>query len=432
MQNLKSSVKWRFMYKSVIVAVLFIVGNVFVVGLLTRKIIDIVVCTVYTSVGYLLLLWFVNKVVSNRVIKPLHMLIDKTEAMGRGEFKAVTPVFKSNDELAVLERTIVGYYNHIQTVEWARVREVNAHIQTIEAARQGVMQMLDSLPFCCQVLNLQGLVLDCNNSCVEFFGFKSKEDYISRFNVLTFSPAYQTDGACSVDKWRQLITHVLLVGSCEFEWTYVIDGERVPVGVTLVRVFRGSEVVIVSSSVDLRRMKRLEEEAHNGKFDFLTGIYNRRAFDIEIAALMEKLKNVQGMLGLLYMDIDFFKKYNDTYGHNQGDTCLKSVANVLKAIGEELGILVARFGGEEFIVALEVRTESDALYVADKLCTQVRSLNIPHEASEVAPHVTLSVGVTVGRVTQDSSIRAFIERADAALYESKQGGRNRYTYKATD
>lgn len=423
------------MRNSIIAATVLTMGTALLVGFLSASVSATVVCTLYTGAGFTILLLLVNRVVHNRVIHPLQRLTSKAIALStpsQEAYKAATIDFKSNDELALLERTLVGYYNKVQTVEMARWREVNAHAQTVAAARQGTMQMLDSLPFCCQVLNLQGLVLDCNSSCVDFFGFKSKEDFISRFNVLIFSPSYQTDGACSVDKWRQLFAHVLAVGSCEFEWTYFLDGEIVPVGVTLTRVLRASDVVIVSSSVDLRRTKKLEEEAHNGKHDFLTGIYNRRAFDIEVTEMLNKLKTTNGNLSILYMDIDFFKRYNDTYGHNEGDTCLKGVATALKGVGDELGILVARFGGEEFVVALEVTNENDAILVADKICTAVRGLQIPHKANEAAPYVTISVGVTTGRVTQESSIRPFIEMADSALYDSKQGGRNRYTYKAMD
>lgn len=423
----RASVEWRFMFRGALVAGLLTLVGTVLAGAITGSMVYSFLFGFYMVLCVSLVLWSIDRVVRNRVIKPLHMLTDKAVKLKELP-PSLTLDFKGNDELAVLERTLVGYYNEVQTVEWARLKEAYAHAQTAEVAKQGVMQMLDSLPFSCQVLTLQGQILDCNNSCVEFFGYKSKDDYVSSFNILTFSPAYQTDGACSVDKWRQLFTHVLVTGICEFEWTYYIDGELVPVGVTLTRVLRASDVVIVSSSVDLRRTKKLEEEAHNGKYDFLTGIYNRRAFDIEAGVLLASLKETGGKLAVLYMDIDFFKRYNDTYGHNEGDRCLKLVADRLRALGEELDILVARFGGEEFVVAFTVQDEARAIYVANLICTEVRALGIKHETNDAAPYVTLSIGVTVGSVSEGSVMRPFIETADAALYESKQGGRNRSTY----
>ncbi|MDR0292737.1 MAG: GGDEF domain-containing protein [Oscillospiraceae bacterium] len=164
--------------------------------------------------------------------------------------------------------------------------------------------------------------------------------------------------------------------------------------------------------------------------DALTGIYNRRFMENNLEHIMEALSRSGGMLGILMIDIDFFKKYNDAYGHEQGDVCLRSVAGAVAAAAGRSGDFAARYGGEEFVVALPNTDENGACVIAGKLLEGVRGLNIPHPDNASAPCVTVSVGVTTGKVAYMQTWEDYVQRADEALYASKQSGRNRYTYKA--
>lgn len=164
-------------------------------------------------------------------------------------------------------------------------------------------------------------------------------------------------------------------------------------------------------------------------YDGLTGIYNRRYMEDNMKNIIKKLSRAQGgLISLLMIDIDLFKKYNDTYGHSAGDDCLRSVAEAIRKSILRNEDFAARYGGEEFAVVLPNTDEKGARHMADKLLENVRALNIPHEKSEAAPYVTISVGITTGRVNFTNCSVDYVKRADEALYVSKQTGRNKYTF----
>lgn len=167
------------------------------------------------------------------------------------------------------------------------------------------------------------------------------------------------------------------------------------------------------------RMKSLAET------DGLTGIVNRRAFDEALALALARSVRERTPLSLLMIDVDRFKAYNDTYGHLAGDECLKSVTDCLRKAARRDTDIVARFGGEEFVVLMPEADEADACRVAGQFRDALHALNLPHTGSEFT-RVTASVGVAVkqsrGRATTPSE---FMQHADEALYDAKRGGRDR-------
>ena len=164
--------------------------------------------------------------------------------------------------------------------------------------------------------------------------------------------------------------------------------------------------------------------------DALTGIYNRRYIENNLMLTMEFLSRSAGKLSVLMLDIDFFKRYNDTYGHDQGDMCLKAVAGALSGGVSRSNDFVARYGGEEFLAVLPNTDESGARAIAEKLLDNVRMLDIPHAGNDAAPCVTISIGATTGSVEFTQTQEEYIKSADEALYMSKQSGRNKYTFLA--
>jgi len=128
------------------------------------------------------------------------------------------------------------------------------------------------------------------------------------------------------------------------------------------------------------------------------------------------------------IDIDFFKKYNDTYGHSKGDSCLKTVAETIVGSLMRPSDFAARYGGEEFAVILPETDVAGARHVAEKILGNVFALGIPHEENEAADCVTISIGATTGSVERTHRAEDYVKCADEALYMSKNGGRNRYTY----
>jgi diguanylate cyclase (GGDEF)-like protein len=163
-------------------------------------------------------------------------------------------------------------------------------------------------------------------------------------------------------------------------------------------------------------------------YDALTGIYNRRFFDNNMKRVISLLSRSSSLLSIMMIDIDFFKRYNDKYGHLEGDKCLKIVAQTLSQSIKRANDFVARYGGEEFIVILPNTDEQGARLIADKLLGNIRNCNIRHEQNDAADCVTISIGVTTGKVTCTHKADDFVRKADELLYKSKQGGRNRYSF----
>jgi diguanylate cyclase (GGDEF)-like protein len=158
--------------------------------------------------------------------------------------------------------------------------------------------------------------------------------------------------------------------------------------------------------------------------DALTGLANRRHFDASIDAEWQRAARNARPITLALIDIDFFKRFNDTYGHGSGDGCLRDVALAIGSVARRPGDLVARYGGEEFAILLPETRFDAACQVMAALLERVRELRIEHAASDCAPHVTISVGA-IAVVPRESAFVEALATADKLLYEAKRGGRNR-------
>lgn len=160
--------------------------------------------------------------------------------------------------------------------------------------------------------------------------------------------------------------------------------------------------------------------------DALTGLANRRRFDETLDIECRRAARDKSELSLIMTDVDFFKKYNDAYGHPAGDECLRRVAEALRHAARRPADLSARYGGEEFALILPSTPPEGAPHVAETVRCGVAALCIPHTGSSVAGHVTLSLGIASLDPEHPVTPQVLIERADAALYAAKHGGRNRW------
>lgn len=161
--------------------------------------------------------------------------------------------------------------------------------------------------------------------------------------------------------------------------------------------------------------------------DGLTGLANRRRFDEALELECRRARRENAPISLIMTDVDFFKKYNDAYGHQGGDECLRRVASVLALGARRPADLAARYGGEEFALILPQTSAEGAAIVAETLRAGVAALNILHAGSAAAPHVTLSLGVASLEATDpELEPKQLVELADVALYSAKRGGRNRW------
>ncbi|MCH7370541.1 membrane-associated sensor domain-containing protein [Aeromonas sp. MR16] len=158
--------------------------------------------------------------------------------------------------------------------------------------------------------------------------------------------------------------------------------------------------------------------------DPLTGLANRRHFDQICKSAIAQGTTLETPLTVILLDVDFFKRYNDHYGHQAGDECLILVAECLEESARESGDLVARYGGEEFVVLLQDTDLAGGERVAERIRHTLAARALPHEGSEVAPHLTLSQGIAQWR--QGESLVMLLERVDGALYQAKGEGRNCY------
>ena len=163
--------------------------------------------------------------------------------------------------------------------------------------------------------------------------------------------------------------------------------------------------------------------------DGLTGLYNRRIFDDYVQRLWRQSRRDDVPLAIIFVDIDFFKLYNDLYGHQAGDDCLKRVAECMSRMAKRPFDFCARYGGEEFVLVLYGPPRDYAESLPEKIRRDVSALEISHSGSEVAGNVTVSVGVAIAYPGVGRSLAGAIQLADQALYQAKAEGRNRVVFK---
>lgn len=222
--------------------------------------------------------------------------------------------------------------------------------------------------------------------------------------ALTYLKETQQAGVCSMEAYAAMVN----------EYRRLLKQLR-----RITRISDKTTVNLNTSKLDL------QDKVH---YDELTGIYNRRFLDENLKQAVEGLSRTQELLSVLMVDVDFFKRYNDTYGHGAGDQCLQCVARCLKECVRGQDDFVARYGGEEFVAVLPRVDEDGARNVARRMLAHVGAHRIPHEKSGAAAYVTVSIGVATGRAGGARTPEQFLEAADRALYASKQNGRNQYTF----
>jgi diguanylate cyclase (GGDEF)-like protein len=236
--------------------------------------------------------------------------------------------------------------------------------------------------------------------------------------------------ACDIDVRPFFYETRLFLALC----TFILVGLSVTGYAVRVHQLKGNEKRL-TALVDQRTAELVKKtqqlEVANDKLeklatlDGLTNIANHRRFQDFLGHEWQRSQRQQTPVSLLLMDVDFFKLYNDTYGHQGGDDCLKQVARVLAESVKRATDLAARYGGEEFAIVLSDTDDTGALAIAETVRSQIESLRIPHSASKVNQYVTLSIGVATAIPDIDTGQDSLIAAADQALYLAKEKGRNR-------
>ncbi|MET3133764.1 diguanylate cyclase (GGDEF)-like protein [Oxalobacteraceae bacterium GrIS 1.11] len=294
-------------------------------------------------------------------------------------------------------------------------------------------------------INLGAIVLDSGRRIVLWNHWMAQHsglaaDAVLGFDFFVLFPDLlhkRVDSAVNLalrDNFPSLLSQTLNKSPFALYANAALRGERMQQAVAITPIdvagaARHCLIQVSDVSIAVGREKLLREQTlvlRSQTFsDGLTGIANRRHFDIAIEKELRRAKRTHGALSLLMIDIDYFKAYNDHYGHQQGDGCLIRVAATLAALLQRPADLVARYGGEEFAVILPDTDAAQAWEMAEALRAAASALRIPHlQAGGADPHITVSIGIATQLIEAPVEVPALIGAADRALYMAKRCGRN--------
>lgn len=277
---------------------------------------------------------------------------------------------------------------------------------------------------------MNGDLVDVNSAYSALLGRTTDETLSLSYWQIT-PKKYEIEEALRLEELRQNGQY----GPYEKEYIHK-DGHLVPVRLSGKLIEIDGTEYIWSSVEDItdhieaeKKIKQLNKKLEMLSFqDGLTGIFNRRKLDQNLAIEWNRAIRYQTPLSLIMIDIDFFKQYNDYYGHVKGDEALKKVANTLNSITNRATDLTCRYGGEEFLLLLPDTDENQALLIVQKCLDKVKYLNIPHTQYNISDQLTLSAGVCSLIPTQEMHPDSMIDLVDKLLYQAKHNGRNRYEY----
>lgn len=263
-------------------------------------------------------------------------------------------------------------------------------------------------------------LLDFNDAICSSLGYDRDE-------LLTMNMAHFDSHLKEATAREEIVAKLMEGGSLTYESSFSrMGGSTFPVEVTLKYISRTKKNYMVGVARDSTERKKTEAKLLDiSNRDGLTGLYNRRYMDDQLNQEWARLGQEGKPISLVMLDVDFFKTYNDHYGHRGGDDCLKTVSHELTLLVNRPGDIIARYGGEEFVVILPATDSAEASYLAEILRMGIESLKLAHKKSEIADHLTLSVGVATLIPGAGLTPKMLIEHADNALYRAKQLGRNR-------
>jgi diguanylate cyclase (GGDEF)-like protein len=210
--------------------------------------------------------------------------------------------------------------------------------------------------------------------------------------------------------------------SCWYHYVAVKLGDGFAITVRDITIRKQTELDLQQTNAELQEANQKLELLSN--LDGLTQIANRRRFNDYLLIHWQHHQREQTSIALLLIDIDYFKLYNDAYGHQRGDDCLVQVAQAIAKVPQRVVDLVARYGGEEFAVILPDTSAEGAVLMAELIQDAIANLAIPHQSSRVSDRITLSLGIASVTPTMDQSLDTLITDADQALYTAKKQGRN--------
>ncbi|MEO1132747.1 MAG: diguanylate cyclase, partial [Cyanobacteria bacterium J06639_1] len=342
---------------------------------------------------------------------------------GNGQMTYALVAFEDITARKQAEQLLTRYN---QTLE-AQVAERTEALRQSEATNQAILSGIPDLLIRIRVdgtyLNfLSGgdVRLILNNSCADI------TDMREQTNIYDCTPPELSESRMHYVR-RAIATNERQM----YEYAVDVEGEQRYEEARIVKTGDDEALVIVRDITERKQAEAALEAAmleleRLANLDGLTQVANRRYFDTCLKQEWRRLTREQQPLSLILFDVDFFKQFNDRYGHQAGDDCLIQVARVTQASIRRPADLAARYGGEEFAVILPNTTLEGAISIARTIQSNIQALHISHAESDTSAYVTVSIGITSQVPGQDSSIHRLIGAADAALYRAKREGRNRY------
>ena len=295
-------------------------------------------------------------------------------------------------------------------------------------------RLFQEIPEAIVISDNYGRILQVNREFSLLFGYGEEEvrgrliddlvapeDYLDEAKTITEAVAHGQKFSIEAVRRRKDGTpvHVSLLG------VPILDRDR---QVAVFGIYRDISARVKTERALVESRRQLEEANARleltSSLDGLTAIPNRRSFERFYDLEWRRAVREGTWLSLVMIDVDFFKHFNDFYGHVRGDKCLLQIAQCLQMLNRP-GDLVARYGGEEFVAVMSSTPLDGALHMAERMRLRVKELRIPHATSGVAPHVTLSLGVAAQLPRPGDHPRDLLLRADQALYQAKAGGRDR-------
>lgn len=278
---------------------------------------------------------------------------------------------------------------------------------------------------CVYITNMDHKIIFANNAFCDTYGYKMEEIMGQEGKVLWGDMDIPDAGV------ESLLSDPEHGGRVEISHRRK-DGTTFPVLISksIVKNDKGDAVSIVRVTRDITEIKGLEDELRSLTLtDALSGIANRRKLDLFFEREWASAVRNKSVISLMMIDIDYFKLFNDTYGHQAGDDCLRAVARMIDSILMRPGDIVVRYGGEEFAVVMPGTDKKGALVMGEKIRAGVEGLNIEHNSYKKGV-ITISLGVASLKPKKKDSPKDLFGVADKALYRSKEDGRNMVTFLA--
>lgn len=373
-----------------------------------------------------------NKIFKNMTGTCDNNLFSLIHPLDKSSVKKILKEFKKNKRKTVFEKKYV-INNHffilnttLSMIQEERVLLIARDItmqQIIVKKSQEYFSVLDNNIISSRT-DLEGNILSVSKAFCKISGYSSHELLGQNHSIIKHQ---DTKKELYKDIWLSLLSERIWEGEIKNKRK---DGTHYWVKVYICAEFdiNGDKVGYIAINQDITEEKHIEEVSSH---DPLTGIYNRRFFQHIIPKTINSLKRNNLRLSFLMIDIDYFKQYNDTYGHKMGDKALKKVAEVFQQYMKRADDYCFRLGGEEFSIVFKVKDKNEAVIFANKIKNAIEDLKIIHQKNHTSKYLTISMGLICKLAKDIDSMDTLYNEADELLYMAKSNGRNRVEYQIT-